>query len=115
MIDIPDTCRAAVYDPDGGRELQIQEFPLRAPKPDEILVRVTLSAICGSDLHTIEGRRRPRGPIILGHEICGTIAQLGERVSNDNTDQPLRVGNRVTWSIAASCGRCFYCIQRGNV
>jgi putative phosphonate catabolism associated alcohol dehydrogenase len=111
MIDIPDTCRAAVYDPDGGRKLKIQEFPMRAPKPDEILVRVTLCAICGSDLHTIEGRRRPRGPIILGHEICGTISQLGERVSNDNTDQPLRVGDRVTWSIAASCGRCFYCTQ----
>ncbi len=109
MIDMPDTCRAAVYDPDGGQNLEIQEFPMRAPKPDEILVRVTLSAICGSDLHTVDGRRRPVGPIILGHETCGAVARLGKNIFQDGAGQSLKVGDRITWSVAANCGTCFYC------
>lgn len=110
-MNLPRSCRAAVYDPDHGQQLEIREFPLRQPHAGEILVRVTLSAICGSDLHTIQGRRRPCGPIILGHEICGIIAQLGEGVSPAESGQKLRAGDRITWSIAASCGRCFYCIH----
>jgi len=108
MADIAQTSRAVVYDPDMGG-LDVRPFAIRPVRPGEILVRVTLSAICGSDLHTISGRRRPKGPIILGHEICGTVAALGEGVTRDAASERLSVGDRVTWSIAASCGRCFYC------
>jgi alcohol dehydrogenase len=108
--EVPRTCRAVVYDPDDG-SLDVRSFPIRTARPGEILVQVALSAICGSDLHTIMGRRRPSGPIILGHEICGTVAQLGEDVDRDAAGQPLSVGDRVTWSIAASCGTCFFCMR----
>ncbi|MCP4379718.1 MAG: alcohol dehydrogenase catalytic domain-containing protein, partial [bacterium] len=111
-MDVPATCRAAVYDPDRGPKLDIREFSLRPPNASEILVRITLSAICGSDRHTVHGRRRPRGPIILGHEICGRVALLGEGVSHDKSGHPLQVGDRVTWSIAAGCGTCFYCTHQ---
>ncbi|MBN1341263.1 MAG: zinc-binding dehydrogenase [Phycisphaerae bacterium] len=108
MSDLPETSRGVVYDPDTG-SLEVRTFPIRPVRPGEILVRVSLSAICGSDLHTISGRRRPRGPIILGHEICGTIAALGDGLQHDSSGTPLAVGDRVTWSIAASCGKCFFC------
>ena len=87
---IPDSCRAAVFLPDEAK-LEIREFPLRAINPDEILVRITLSTICGSDLHTITGKRHPRGPIILGHEICGVIAELGENIISDYTGKALQI------------------------
>jgi len=108
LTPIPETSRAVVYDPDSGR-LDVRSFAIRPARPGEILVRVTLSAICGSDLHTISGRRRPRGALILGHEICGEIAQLGEGVAQDAAGERLSAGDRVTWSIAASCGTCFFC------
>ncbi len=109
-MSIPDSCRALVFDP-ATREFELQQIALRPLRCDEILVRVRLSAICGSDLHTISGRRDPGGPIVLGHEICGTVAAMGESVSADCLGAPLSVGDRVTWSIAASCGRCFYCAR----
>lgn len=108
MTELPETSRAVVYDPDGGA-LSVRSLPVRPSRPGEILARVTLSAVCGSDLHTISGRRRPRGAIILGHEICGTVAQLGQGVSHDGVGRPLSLGDRITWSIAASCGDCFFC------
>jgi putative phosphonate catabolism associated alcohol dehydrogenase len=110
---LPENCLAAIYDPGkgAGGSLDVRLLPLRSLRPGEILVRVTLSAICGSDLHTVSGRRRPRGPLILGHEITGTVADLGEGISKDADGRALAVGDRVTWSIAASCGRCFYCTK----
>jgi len=108
MPRMPLWSRTVVYDPDTGR-LELRQLPLRLPRPGEILVRVRLSAICGSDLHTIRGRRRPRGPLVLGHEICGTVAALGDGVARDSAGLPLSAGDRITWGIAASCGRCFFC------
>jgi len=108
LDSIPETSRAVVYDPKTGA-LDVRSFAVRPPRPDEILVRVSLSAICGSDLHTISGRRRPRGPLILGHEICGMVARLGAGVVRDSAGVVLSAGDRVTWSIAASCGSCFSC------
>ena len=105
---MPETCTAVVYYPERAG-LELVQMPVPTPRAGETLVRVSLSAICGSDLHTIEGRRQPKGPLILGHEICGTIAALGEGVTHDATGKALAIGQRVTWSIAASCGKCFYC------
>ncbi len=107
-MPIPENCMAAVYHPEQAK-LELVQMPVRPPRAGETLVRVSLSAICGSDLHTIEGRRQPKGPLILGHEICGTIAALGEEVTHDAGGKPLAIGQRVTWGIAASCEECFYC------
>ncbi len=109
-MSIPETSRAIVFDPDD-RSLQMRELPMRPLRRGEVLVRVSLSAICGSDLHTIRGRRDPGGSLVLGHEIVGEVAAPGEGVSADSFGQPLNVGDRVTWGIAASCGRCFMCAR----
>ena len=68
-----------------------------------------MSTICGSDLHTISGRRAEPTPSILGHEIIGEIIALGPGLDHDSFGEELRLGDRVSWSIMASCGQCFYC------
>jgi len=109
-VSIPRACRAVVFDP-ATRKLAVRELPMRALRRGEVLVRVSLSAICGSDLHTIRGRRDPGGPLVLGHEICGTVAALGEGARTDALGHALAVGDRVTWGIAASCGQCVFCAR----
>lgn len=93
-----------------GEPLQLVHFPLPTLSTGEVLVRVTCCTVCGSDVHTYEGRRSTPVPTILGHEIMGTVELLpsGESVC-DVAGQPLAVGDRITWSIAANCGGCFYC------
>ncbi|MCC6682573.1 MAG: zinc-binding dehydrogenase [Phycisphaeraceae bacterium] len=93
-----------------GQPLQAQTFPLRAPLAGEVRVRIRCCTICGSDLHTYQGRRSTPTPTILGHEILGDVDMLGagEPVC-DHEGRAVKVGDRVTWSIAASCHTCFYC------
>ena len=90
--------------------LEMRTFPLPGLGPGEVLVRVTCCTVCGSDLHTYTGRRSTPTPTILGHEILGEVAALGPGDPVRDVDaRPLTVGDRVTWSIAASCGACFFC------
>jgi putative phosphonate catabolism associated alcohol dehydrogenase len=98
--DSPDraTGRAAVY-PAPHRPFEIREYPLRPVKPDEALARVRMATICRSDLHSYHGLRPNPCPGILGHEIVGTIAQLGDEVGCDLRGERLRVGDRVTWTM----------------
>ncbi|MEA3365736.1 MAG: zinc-binding dehydrogenase [Candidatus Hydrogenedentes bacterium] len=81
-----------------------------APAPGEMLVRITACTLCGSDLHTLQGHRTTPTPTILGHEIIGEIAALNSNFEyRDLNGVHLRLGDRVTWAVAASCGTCFYC------
>jgi alcohol dehydrogenase len=103
------TCNAAVFN-EVGKPLEIRTFKLpRAIEPGAALCRVRMSTICGSDLHTVSGRRRESAPLILGHEAIGEIAALGDGLKSDGFGHALQVGDRVTWSVMASCGSCFYC------
>ena len=72
-MSLPESSRAIVFDP-SDRSLSLRHLPMRPLRPGEVLARVRLSAICGSDLHTIRGRRDPGGPLVLGHEIVGEVA-----------------------------------------
>ena len=92
-----------------GKPFEIREMPVTLT-PENILVRVSLSTICGSDLHTVSGRRGADTPCVLGHEIVGTIAAPTHLQSA--TGKPLNAGDRVTWSLMASCGTCEYCVNR---
>ena len=95
------------------KDLEIRVYPL--PKVDKgcILVKITCCTICGSDLHTWTGRRKSPVPIILGHEIVGKIIELGEGVTLDSANSPLRVGDRITWTIMDNCGKCYFCREKG--
>jgi len=103
-----------------------KELPLPSQEemaPGEVLVQLEMASICGSDLHTISGMRHTETPIVLGHEGVGNVVRIG-RDNNTNTNSnnnnnnnnntntnrdDVQIGDRVTWSIADSCGTCLPC------
>lgn len=93
------------------QDLVLREYPVPHAPPGGAVVRVTCCTICRSDLHTWRGLRPAPTPIILGHEIVGTIAELGPGLARDVRDQPLAVGDRVTWTLHSACGKCRYCVE----
>ena len=104
-----DTSRAMVFH-ESGRPLELLRYPLPRLAEGEVLVLITCCTLCGSDIHTYEGRRSTPCPTVLGHEIIGRVAELpsGSAVC-DHEGTPLEIGDRITWSVAASCGGCFFC------
>ncbi len=103
------SCNAAVFTK-VGEPLAMQQFELPdSIEPGAALCKITMSTICGSDLHTIAGRRVEPAPSILGHEIIGEIVILGDGLEQDGFGNKLSIGDRVSWSIMACCGRCYYC------
>ena len=89
----------------GPRDLRVEEVPDPAiVQPHDAIVRVTLSAICGSDLHLYNGfMPGMRKGDILGHEFMGEIVEVGSAVEH------LTPGDRVVVLCGISCGRCWFC------
>ncbi len=87
-----------------GQSGEWREFPTPTPAAGELLVRIELAAICGSDLHTLAGTRREPTPCILGHEGVGTVVAAGSGTTAS-------LGQRVTWTLADSCGTCRTCTR----
>jgi len=90
-------------EPDKPFQLESKEFQSEL-EPGEALVKIILATICGSDIHTIEGKRKEDTPCILGHEAVGEIIAINSR-------ENFKVGDRVTWTIADSCGECPSCTE----
>ncbi len=85
-------------------ELTIEEVPTPVPGPDELLIQVKASAICGSDIKAYGGKHPLiEPPIILGHEFAGVIVEKGSQVDG------FRVGERVVVEPSFVCGQCFFC------
>jgi len=95
--------RVAMYY--NNRDVRLEEMPSPMAGPGEITVRVIASGICGSDV--LEWYRVKKAPIVLGHEIAGEIAEIGEGVSG------WAPGDRVFVSHHVPCNTCRYC-QAGN-
>ncbi len=97
--------------------MQIKEYEVCEPEPGGMVVKMTCANVCGSDLHQWRGEfdvekfGRPY-PQILGHEMTGTIHQLGEGVTRDTAGQPLREGDRVVWRYFYPCGTCRACMKK---
>ena len=89
-----------------GDPFKFCEAPI-IPSEDTVLLSVLLSTICGSDLHTVSGRRSAEVPCVLGHEAIGTVMAQTDVCSADG--RPLRIGDRIVWSLTTSCGTCHYC------
>jgi len=84
-------------------------------KPFEILVKVSLANVCGSDLHFWRGDaplRLPEDGWIFGHEMTGRVAKLGRNVKTDSLGRPLREGDRVAYTYFYPCGRCYVCLNK---
>ena len=104
---MPESCQAAVFH-GTDQSITIENVPVPPLGEGESLVRVTCCTVCGSDLHTFGGKRSTPLPTILGHEIVGKVDSITDGLT-DVDKQPLEIGDRVTWSIAASCGDCANC------
>ena len=95
------TMRVAVYY--NNSDIRLEERPVPPIGSGEILVRVIASGICGSDV--MEWYRVKKAPLVLGHEIAGEIAAVGEDVTR------YKVGDRVFVSHHIPCNTCHYCLR----
>ncbi len=74
-------------------------------QPDDILLRVTSTAICGSDLHIYDGFFPQVKDMVMGHEFMGVVEEIGPQVTK------LKKGDRVVVPFVIACGQCFFCQQ----
>jgi (R,R)-butanediol dehydrogenase/meso-butanediol dehydrogenase/diacetyl reductase len=104
--------RAALFY--GREDLRLEQVPEPRPGPGDVKLRILFNGICGSDLHEyydgpIATRTEPhpltgvRNPVILGHEMCGEVVELGEGVED------LERGTRIAVEPVETCGHCLYC------
>ena len=101
---IPDTMRAAVLrDHDEG--LRVETIRTPRPKAGEVLIKVAACGLCHSDLHVIGGAIAFPLPAVLGHEVTGTVVELGP--GNEHTG--LEVGDNVAGGFLMPCGQCEAC------
>jgi L-iditol 2-dehydrogenase len=84
-------------------DIRIEEAPVPQTGEGELLMRVEASGICGSDV--MEWYRRDKVPLVLGHEVSGTIAEVGKGV------EKYRVGDRITAAHHVPCNTCYYCLR----
>jgi propanol-preferring alcohol dehydrogenase len=103
-MKIPEKMRAMVLQK-ASLPLELQTIPVPSPSPKEVLIKVHVCGVCRTDLHILDGElTQPKLPLVLGHEIIGTVVKVGEGVSG------FRVGDRVgvPW-LGRTCGTCPYC------
>ncbi|MEW6456892.1 MAG: zinc-dependent dehydrogenase [Acidobacteriota bacterium] len=93
--------RVAMYY--NNNDVRIEEMPIPEIGPGELLVRVKASGICGSDV--MEWYRIKKAPLVLGHEISGEIAAVGEGVKN------FKENDRISASHHVPCYTCYYCLN----
>lgn len=77
----------------------------------DVLVAVEMSTICGSDVHTVQGRRSAPTPLVLGHESVGRVIATGDAGAVAVDGSALRIGDRVVWSVTVACGACDRCVR----
>jgi propanol-preferring alcohol dehydrogenase len=88
-----------------GTPLKLLEVPRPDPGPDQVLLQVHTCGVCRTDLHILDGElEQPKLPLILGHQIVGTVVAMGNHVDRFNPGE--RVG--VPW-LGYTDGSCFYC------
>src|SRR5947209_6290552 len=90
--------------------LELREYPVPQDlAPGEVLVRVAMAGICGTDVHLWLGQLPIPLPVILGHESVGVIERMGPGLAKDWRGVPLSTGDRITWASSIVCGECYYC------
>jgi alcohol dehydrogenase len=87
------------------RPLVIEELDLDPPGSGEVLVQVKAAGLCHSDLSVINGTRLWPLPIVIGHEACGVVQEVGEGIKD------LSAGDHVVFSFLPTCGHCPMCAE----
>jgi D-arabinitol dehydrogenase (NADP+) len=86
-------------------EVKIVTLERPEPGPEEVLIKVMASGICGTDIHILEGEYLGDYPVIPGHEFSGVVEQVGQSVSR------IKVGDRVAVEPNIACDNCSYCLK----
>ena len=94
--------KAAVFHKPGDIRYDTVEDP-RIEQASDVILKVTSTAICGSDLHILHGAVPQTEPMVLGHEFMGIVEEVGPAVKN------LKKGDRVVVPFPIACGHCFFC------
>ncbi|MBI2890988.1 MAG: zinc-binding dehydrogenase [Nitrospirae bacterium] len=114
MVDLPKKAKAAVW-VKAGAPVEIREYPVVPPPPGHVLVKIERANICGSDLHMYRGDAFAGMPLpfafVMGHEMMGSVAALGEGVERDARGNTLSPGDLVTFSYFRGCGTCGVCLS----
>jgi len=96
--------RAVTFQAPG--EVRLEERPdPELGAPDDAIVRIEATGVCGSDLHIYHGRVRIEPGFTLGHEYVGTVVAAGDGVTR------VAVGDRVLGCFQTACGTCFFCLR----
>lgn len=99
----PHSMQAVVFHEPG--KISLDQVSIPHPGPGEAVVRVTLTTICGTDVHIMKGEYPVKPGLILGHEAVGVIHELGPDVSG------YEVGERVLFGAITPCGQCASCLS----
>ncbi|KAL1856545.1 hypothetical protein VTK73DRAFT_8227 [Phialemonium thermophilum] len=98
----PKTMKAVVFE--GPRKVSVQDRPVpQLQDPQDIIVKVAATALCGSELHVYRGHQPSETGFIMGHEFTGTVVEAGSDVKT------VKVGDKVVAPFTTSCMDCFYC------
>src|SRR6202790_172798 len=89
----------------GPNQIAIEPPPIPKPGPGEAVIRVTLTTICGTDLHILKGEYPVKPGLVIGHEPVGVIHELGVGVTG------YKIGERVLVGAITPCGQCNYCLS----
>lgn len=98
-----ETMRGFVYHGDKNISLDVIPTP-KIQKPDDVIGKVTASAICTSDIHIVQGHAPAKAPLVLGHEFCIEVVEAGEAVKNQ-----FKVGEHYVVAPLSFCGTCDMC------
>jgi alcohol dehydrogenase len=100
---IESTMKALVFR--GPNRIGVEQVPIPKPGPGEAVIRVTLTTICGTDLHILRGEYPVKPGLTIGHEPVGVIHALGVGVTG------YQVGDRVLVGAITPCGQCTLCLS----
>lgn len=104
--------RAAFFER-AGTPFEIREVEVPEPEPGALIVKIRIADVCASDVHAWHGETPRSAATILGHEMMGTVHQLGEGVTTDSLGNPLQEGDRIVYSYILPCQKCRIC-RGGN-
>ena len=99
---VPETMRALVFR--GPNQIGVEDVAIPRPGPGEAVIRVTLTTICGTDLHILKGEYPVKPGLVIGHEPVGVIHEMGVGLSG------YAIGDRVLVGAITPCGQCSYCL-----
>jgi len=97
--------RALIKYATGKGNVGIRDIPEPVPAPDEVLIKIKYCGICGTDLHIWADEFPSLPPVVMGHEYCGTVEQVGDAVAGSWS-----AGDRIVGELhTGACGRCELC------